>query len=111
MYDSDELNKLADLHQRGALSDEEFARAKARVLGGMAGAAAPAASGPCIGTTINGLQRSRHDRWFGGVCGGLGRSTGMAPWLWRLGFTLLLLCGGTGFFVYLLLWIFVPLEA
>ena len=32
MSDSEELNRLADLHQRGALSDEEFARAKDRVL-------------------------------------------------------------------------------
>ncbi|MET0519504.1 MAG: PspC domain-containing protein [Burkholderiaceae bacterium] len=110
MYESEELSRLADLHQRGALSDDEFARAKARVLGGQGGSA-PAGSGPCVGTAINTLQRSRSDRWFGGVCGGLGRATGMAPWLWRLGFTLLLLCGGTGLLVYLLLWIFVPLQA
>ena len=36
MSDSDELGKLGDLHQRGILSDEEFARAKARVLSGSA---------------------------------------------------------------------------
>lgn len=29
-----ELERLADLHRQGALSDEEFQRAKARVLGG-----------------------------------------------------------------------------
>jgi len=29
---SEELAKLQDLHQQGALSDEEFSRAKARVL-------------------------------------------------------------------------------
>ncbi|PZU47156.1 MAG: hypothetical protein DI571_04620, partial [Arsenicicoccus sp.] len=29
-----QLRGLADLHQRGALSDAEFAAAKARVLGG-----------------------------------------------------------------------------
>ena len=33
MSDSEELNRLADLHQRGILSDEEFAAEKARVLG------------------------------------------------------------------------------
>jgi hypothetical protein len=31
---SDELQKLEELHRRGALSDEEFAQAKALVLGG-----------------------------------------------------------------------------
>ncbi len=30
---SDELGKLADLHQKGILSDDEFAAAKAKVLG------------------------------------------------------------------------------
>jgi hypothetical protein len=32
--DVDELQKLADLHTRGALSDDEFATLKARILGG-----------------------------------------------------------------------------
>jgi hypothetical protein len=31
----DELSKLADLHQKGALTDEEFASAKAKLLGKM----------------------------------------------------------------------------
>ena len=30
---SNELDKLDELHRRGGLSDDEFARAKARVLG------------------------------------------------------------------------------
>jgi hypothetical protein len=30
----DKLNELADLHQRGVLTDEEFAAAKARILQG-----------------------------------------------------------------------------
>jgi Phospholipase_D-nuclease N-terminal/Short C-terminal domain len=30
---ADDLNKLADLRERGILSDDEFARAKAKVLG------------------------------------------------------------------------------
>ncbi|HEU6455191.1 MAG TPA: SHOCT domain-containing protein, partial [Roseateles sp.] len=32
MNDAEELSKLADLHARGVLSDEEFAKAKARLL-------------------------------------------------------------------------------
>ncbi|MCX2864821.1 PspC domain-containing protein [Paucibacter sp. PLA-PC-4] len=101
---SDELEKLADLHQRGALGDEEFSRAKARVLAGDVGSGAPASA------AINALRRSRDDRWVGGVCGGLARITGMASWVWRLGFTLLALCGGTGVLFYLLMWIFVPQD-
>ena len=30
----DQLNQLTELHQQGALSDEEFAAAKAKLLGG-----------------------------------------------------------------------------
>lgn len=107
MSDSDELSKLAELHQRGQLSDEEFARAKARVLGGTASAGFSDGS---VGAAINELRRSRSDRWLGGVCGGIARMTGLAAWIWRLLFTLLLLCAGSGLIVYLLLWIFVPEE-
>ena len=31
---ADQLSQLADLHQQGALTDEEFAAAKAKILGG-----------------------------------------------------------------------------
>jgi len=54
------------------------------------------------------LRRSSQDRWLGGVCGGISRITGIDAWIWRLLFTLLVLCVGTGLFVYILLWIFVP---
>lgn len=108
MNDSDELNKLADLHQRGVLSDEEFARAKARVLSGN-GPAAAAQDVPIAGA-LNSLRRSRDDRWIGGVCGGIGRMTGLASWLWRIAFVLLTMCAGGGLLVYLLMWIFVPEE-
>ncbi len=106
MADSDELERLGDLHRRGVLSDDEFSRAKARVLGG---SAAVQGQAPVV-RAINGLHRSRDDRWLGGVCGGIGRATGVASWLWRLAFCVLVLCAGTGIVVYLLMWIFVPLE-
>lgn len=100
----DELGKLGELHQRGVLSDEEFARAKQRVLGDTeTHRREPAA--------INTFHRSRGDRWLGGVCGGLGQVSGLAAWMWRLIFTLLVLCAGTGVLVYLLLWVFVPDDA
>ncbi|HKO28213.1 MAG TPA: SHOCT domain-containing protein [Solirubrobacteraceae bacterium] len=34
---ADDLNKLADLRERGVLTDDEFERAKAKVLGQTAG--------------------------------------------------------------------------
>lgn len=106
MSDATELSRLAELHQRGALNDEEFARAKARVLNGTGGVHSdhPALS------AVNALRRSRDDRWIGGVCGGVARVTGLAAWAWRLMFVLLLLCAGTGVFIYLVMWLLVPLE-
>lgn len=108
MNDADELAKLAELHARGALSDEEFAKAKTRVLDRQAPAAAPGGAAS-IGT-VNSLRRSRMDRWLGGVCGGLARFSGLDSWVWRLLFVLLFLAFGSGVLVYLLLWIFVPEE-
>ena len=104
MSEADELGKLGELHRSGVLSDEEFARAKARVLSGAAAASADAR----VLAGVNALTRSRADRWIGGVCGGLARATGMASWVWRVVFTALALCGGSGLLIYLLLWIFVP---
>jgi phage shock protein C len=106
MSTSDELNKLADLHARGVLSDEEFSRAKARVLEG----ASPAtgAAGSSGANAVNSLRRSRNDRWIGGVCGGIARATGLESWVWRLAFTLGVMFAGSGILVYILMWVFVP---
>jgi phage shock protein C len=101
---SEELGRLGELHQRGMLSDEEFGRAKARVLG-----ATPEVSAPAL-MAINALRRSRDDRWLGGVCGGIARITGVQSWVWRLLFAALALCAGTGVLVYLLMWILVPAD-
>ena len=109
MNDAEELNKLADLHARGVLSDEEFAKAKARVLNGSTTSYSGATAGPNVGT-VNGLRRACIDRWLGGVCGGIARVTGLDSWVWRLIFTVLFLAFGTGVFLYILLWIFVPEE-
>lgn len=102
---SEEIRKLGELHQRGVMSDEEFARAKARVID----AAGERALNPTF-AAVNGLRRSRDKRWLGGVCGGLGQISGVAAWAWRALFALLVLCAGTGVLVYLLLWILVPEE-
>lgn len=109
MNDAEELNKLAELHARGVLSDEEFAKAKARLLSGQAAPSYGSAPSPNIGA-VNGLRRARTDRWIGGVCGGIARVTGVDSWIWRLLFTVLALAFGGGILFYILLWIFVPEE-
>ncbi len=105
---TEELNKLQELHQRGALTDEEFTRAKARLLDGTI----PTGNDPPLQAlaSLNALRRSRGDRWIAGVCGGIAASTGMESWLTRLLFSVLLLFGGAGLLIYVLLWVFVPNE-
>jgi phage shock protein C len=56
------------------------------------------------------LYRSRTERWFAGVCGGLGQYFGLDPTLMRVLFVLFGLTFGSGFLVYLVLWIIIPLE-
>ena len=107
---SEEIKRLHELNQAGALSDEEFARAKQKLLD-----TTPVSLGKDNGSgdfasEFNRFRRSRGDRWLGGVCGGLGKVSGMESWIWRLVFTLFTVCFGFGLVIYLLLWIFVPDE-
>jgi phage shock protein C len=102
---ADELNKLSDLHINGALTEEEFKRAKEQLLN-----TEQTRSNDPLASVVNTFRRSRTDRWFGGVCGGIARSTGMEAWVWRLLFTALFICAGLGLLLYVLLWIFVPSE-
>lgn len=60
---------------------------------------------------LRNLTKSDSDRWIGGVCGGLGESSPIPSWAWRLLFAALFLCFGTGFLLYILLWIFVPSKS
>jgi phage shock protein C len=101
----DELQKLSALHASGSLTEEEFKRAKERLL-----SSAPTASSDPVVTAVNAFRRSRADRRLGGVCGGIARSTGMAAWVWRLIFATLFIFAGAGLLVYVLLWIFVPSD-
>jgi phage shock protein C len=101
----DELSKLAELRSSGNLTEEEFMRAKERLLN-----SEQARSSDPVVSAVNSFRRSRTDRWFGGVCGGMARSTGMEAWVWRLIFTALFICAGAGLLLYLLLWLFVPSE-
>ena len=56
------------------------------------------------------LYRSSSDKMIAGVCGGLGRYFGVDATIVRLVFLLLLFLGGSGFLLYLILWIIVPLD-
>ena len=100
----DELARLEEMRARGTLSEDEFQRAKAKLIDAEAPPPSPAAA------AINRLRRSRSDKWLGGVCAGIGQVSGVDAWIWRLMFVLLFMFGGTGLVAYLLLWIFVPLE-
>lgn len=58
-----------------------------------------------------GLVRPREGRVLGGVCAGLGRRFGIAPWPARLLFVLLLLViPGSQILVYPILWVLMPSE-
>lgn len=115
---SDEIKRLHELHQAGALSDAEYEQAKARILSGVSTVSLSKEVTSREGTSfdthrdnlLSGLRRSRLDRWLGGVCGGLARTCGLESWVWRLIFVLFVLTFGTGILVYLLLWVFVPEE-
>ena len=102
---AEELERLQTLRDRGSISDEEFARAKAQVLNGQ-----PAPKSGAQQSFLQQLARSRTDRVFGGVCGGLGQSTDLPSWAWRVIFCLTLLYFGAGLLIYILLWIFLPQQ-
>jgi phage shock protein PspC (stress-responsive transcriptional regulator) len=52
------------------------------------------------------MKRSRTDKVIAGVCGGIGKATGINPWLFRILFLIL----GGGFWIYLLMWVFIEEE-
>ena len=119
---SDEIRRLHELHQAGALTDAEFEQAKAKVLAGVAGServnlnkdggsASYKAGASDFDVRMRALRRARGDRWLGGVCGGLNGVKGVETWVWRLLFLLFaLITSGFGALVYVLMWIFVPEE-
>jgi phage shock protein C len=113
---AEQLEKLQQLHQQGALTDEEYTTAKARVirdLGPAPAAQATQAARAAIEQSQSAMQqlkRSLTDRWLGGVAGGLSQATNIPTWAWRILFILTALLHGLGILMYVLLWIFVPLE-
>src|SRR3712207_1371384 len=57
------------------------------------------------------LTRATDDRMLAGVAGGLGRHFELDPLLFRVGFAVLTLFGGSGLLLYILLALLVPSEA
>lgn len=102
MSTADEIAKLHELLSKGAISQEEFDRAKARLL------ETPSTGGASL--AVNRLRLSDSDRWIAGVCGGIARVTGVESFVWRLIFVLGMFLGGFTLLLYLLLWIFVPRD-
>ena len=102
MSTADEIAKLHQLMEKGALSGAEFEQAKSRLL--------EHKPPPGAALAINHLRRSARDQWIAGVCGGIAHISGVESWIWRMLFVLGLVFGGFTIFVYLVLWIFVPRE-
>jgi phage shock protein C len=60
------------------------------------------------GSQYRKLTRSRTDKMLGGVCGGLGEYFGIDPVIFRIIFAVAFLVYGTGFGVYVILWLVMP---
>jgi phage shock protein PspC (stress-responsive transcriptional regulator) len=102
---ADELERLADLHTRGILTDDEFGRAKQLLLSGDV-----RRESAVFERSLQRLKRSTRDQYLGGVCAGLAEATGLPVWLWRAGFIVLGVSFGVGIVLYLALWILVPSD-
>ena len=107
---ADQLQKLQTLREQGVLTEDEFVLAKKRVLEatGSKPGETPAGTNTSM---LNQFHRSSADKWIGGVCGGLATLTNMPAWAWRILFLLTVLLHGIGVLVYIVLWIFVPIQS
>lgn len=56
------------------------------------------------------LFRSRYNKRLAGVCGGLGGYFNIDPVFIRILFIALFFAGGAAFFLYIAIWLLVPLE-
>lgn len=59
---------------------------------------------------LQNYKRSSEDSILGGVCGGLGATTEIPSWLWRILVVLLVMFAGVGIIPYILIWLFAPLA-
>ena len=56
------------------------------------------------------LHRSRDEKMIGGVCGGLAEYFGIDPTIVRVLWVAVTLVAGSGYVLYLILWVLVPLQ-
>ena len=105
---ADQLQKLQSLREKGVLTEEEFTLAKKRVLDGTAAEVPQHARSNSL---LNQFRLSTTDKWIGGICGGLATLTNVPAWSWRILFLMTALLHGFGVLVYILLWIFVPVQS
>ena len=56
------------------------------------------------------LMRTSGDKVIGGVCGGIAKFTRIDPTLLRIATLLLMLFGGLSLWIYIILWIFMPID-
>lgn len=57
------------------------------------------------------LMRTRGDKVIGGVCGGIAKFTNIDPTLLRIVTMLLVLFGGLSLWIYIILWILLPIDS
>lgn len=108
---ADDLHTLQILRDEGVLTEDEFGQARKRLLERAAAPFKPKVETPAAPVaTLKEFRRSLTDRWIGGVCGGLAEISGVPSWTWRILFVLTTLLHGIGLIMYILLWIFVPVQ-
>ncbi|MDD5067632.1 MAG: PspC domain-containing protein [bacterium] len=56
------------------------------------------------------LYRSMKNKMIAGVCSGLGEFFSIDPTIIRLVWAFIVLCAGTGIFLYIVAWIIVPAK-
>ncbi len=105
---ADQFQKLQALREQGVLTEEEFVLAKKRVLDGTFAKEIPRQTQSP--SALSDFRLSTSDKWIGGICGGLAVQSGIPSWAWRIFFILTALLHGIGVLVYILLWIFVPVQ-
>jgi len=71
---ADEIRRLHELHQAGALTDAEFEQAKAKILSSAnvnlhKATSSSGTAGGSFAAELNALRRSRSDRWISVVRG------------------------------------------
>ena len=54
------------------------------------------------------LTRSTSDRRLAGVCGGIAQYLNVDPTVIRILFLIAMLCGGLGFWAYIIVWLAAP---